>query len=146
MKSAGQVLTCPALTFKTHGNPEKSSFRSISSLRNQILSSEYRVYACGKIFLRASILNEIPDFSSSPHKIAKMGISTYGKPYVLLLSLRLLRAFAMLSTTPTRAKQCPFLNANNVTTSISRHVSPNAPAGTIYHLFARDVSTTRKTS
>jgi hypothetical protein len=35
-------------------------------LRNQILSSEYHVYACGKIFLRASILNEIPNFSSSP--------------------------------------------------------------------------------
>jgi hypothetical protein len=35
-------------------------------LRNQILSSEYHVNACGKIFLRASILNEIPDFSSSP--------------------------------------------------------------------------------
>jgi hypothetical protein len=43
-------------------------FRPISSLRNQILSSAYRVYACGKIFLRASILNEIPNFSSSPEE------------------------------------------------------------------------------
>ncbi|MCB2217306.1 hypothetical protein [Desulfofustis glycolicus] len=53
----------------TAGNLEKLSFRPISSLRNQILSSEYQVYACGKMFLRASILNENPNFSSSPECI-----------------------------------------------------------------------------
>ncbi len=50
----------------TGRNLERLSFRPISPVRNQILSSEYRVYACGKIFLRASILSEIPNFSSSP--------------------------------------------------------------------------------
>ena len=50
-----------------HGNLEKWPFLPISSLRNHNLSSEYHVYACGKMILRASILNEISNFSSSPH-------------------------------------------------------------------------------
>jgi hypothetical protein len=47
---------------RQQGNLERLLFRSISSLRSQILSSEYHVYACGKMFLRTSILNEISNF------------------------------------------------------------------------------------
>lgn len=79
-------------------------------------------------------------------KSAKMGISTYGKPFALLLSLWLLRPFAMVHSTLTRATQCPFSNVNSVTTLISRPASPSAPAGTTCRLFVLDVSTPRKTS
>jgi hypothetical protein len=66
LRSAYKWAECTLLTAITQGNPEKLSFRPISSLRNQILSSEYHAYASGKIFLRALILNEIAIFSSSP--------------------------------------------------------------------------------
>jgi hypothetical protein len=49
-----------------HGNLEKLSFRPISSLRNKILTFEYRTHICGKIFVRATILNKNPNSSSSP--------------------------------------------------------------------------------
>jgi hypothetical protein len=66
LRSAYKWAECTLLTAITQGNPEKLLFRPISSLRNQILSSEYHVYACGKIFLRALILNEVAIFSSPP--------------------------------------------------------------------------------
>jgi hypothetical protein len=66
LRSAYKWAECTLLTAITQGNPEKLSFRPISSLRNQILSTEYHVYACGKIFLLSLILNEIMIFSSSP--------------------------------------------------------------------------------
>jgi hypothetical protein len=50
---------------QTIGSLEKLSSRPISLVRNQILSMEYHVYVRGKMILRASILNEIPVFSSS---------------------------------------------------------------------------------
>jgi hypothetical protein len=48
------------------GNLEKMSFRPTLPLRIQLFSMEYLVYACGNNFLRASILNGILNFSSSP--------------------------------------------------------------------------------
>jgi hypothetical protein len=45
---------------------EKLSFRPNSALRAKILSSEYYLYACGKIFTRALILNWNPNFAGYP--------------------------------------------------------------------------------
>jgi hypothetical protein len=38
------------------------------SLRNHTLSLEYLIDACGKMFVRASSLNELPNLSSSLKK------------------------------------------------------------------------------
>ncbi len=48
------------------GYLEKLSFRPDSALHAKILSSEYYLYACGKIFTRALILNENPNFARYP--------------------------------------------------------------------------------
>jgi hypothetical protein len=48
------------------GYLEKWSYRPDSALRAKILSSEYYLYACGKIFTRALILNENPNFARQP--------------------------------------------------------------------------------
>jgi len=50
----------------TKGYLEKLSFGPNSALRANILSSEYQVYACGKIFTRALILNQNPNFARYP--------------------------------------------------------------------------------
>jgi hypothetical protein len=51
---------------RTSGYLEKLSFRPNSALRAKILSSEYHLYACGKMFTRALILNENPNFARYP--------------------------------------------------------------------------------
>jgi hypothetical protein len=73
------------------GNLEKLSFRPISSLRIQISSWQYHSYACGKIFVRASILNEIPILSSSPKDGAVPGRCRHGNRWrnVSKISFRL---------------------------------------------------------
>ncbi len=51
----------------TNGYLEKLSFRPNSALRAKILSSKYHLYACGKIFTRALILKENPNFARYPN-------------------------------------------------------------------------------
>jgi hypothetical protein len=48
------------------GYLEKLSFCPNAALRVKILSSEYQLYACGKIFTRALILNQNPNFAKYP--------------------------------------------------------------------------------
>ena len=48
------------------GYLEKLTFRPNSALRAKNLSSEYYLYACGKIFTRALILKKNPDFARYP--------------------------------------------------------------------------------
>jgi hypothetical protein len=48
---------------KTSGYHEKLSCVPNSALRMKILSSTYHLYACGKISMRALILNQNPNFS-----------------------------------------------------------------------------------
>jgi hypothetical protein len=48
------------------GYLEKLSFCPNAALRVKILSSEYQLYACGKIFTRALILNQNPHFARYP--------------------------------------------------------------------------------
>jgi len=48
------------------GYLEKWFFRSNSALCAKILSSKYYFYACGKIFTRALILDENPNFARYP--------------------------------------------------------------------------------
>jgi hypothetical protein len=50
----------------TKGYLEKLSFGPNSALRANILFSEYQLYACGKIFTRALILNQNPNFARYP--------------------------------------------------------------------------------
>jgi hypothetical protein len=52
---------------KNNGYLEKLSFCPNSALRAKILSSEYQIYACGKISARALILNQNPNFARYPN-------------------------------------------------------------------------------
>ena len=54
------------MVWESLGYLEKLSFRPNSALHAKILSSKYYLYACGKIFTRALILNENPNFSGYP--------------------------------------------------------------------------------
>ena len=51
----------------TYGYLEKLSFCPNSVLHAKILSSEYHLYGCGKIFTRALILNQNPNFARYPY-------------------------------------------------------------------------------
>jgi hypothetical protein len=48
------------------GSLEKLSFRPNPALRAKNLSLEYQLYGCGKIFTRALILKENPNFARYP--------------------------------------------------------------------------------
>ena len=51
---------------KSQGYLEKLSFCPNPALRANILSWEYQTYTCGKIFTRALILNQNPNFAKYP--------------------------------------------------------------------------------
>jgi hypothetical protein len=59
------LLSRPLFRILT-GYLEKLSFCPNAALRVKILSSEYRLYGCGKIFTRALILNQNPNFARYP--------------------------------------------------------------------------------
>ena len=52
---------------KRYGYLEKLSFCPNAALRVKILSAEYQLYACTKIFKRALILNQNPNFARYPY-------------------------------------------------------------------------------
>jgi hypothetical protein len=55
------------IAVKIYGYLEKLSFCPNAALRAKILSSEYQLYACGKIFTHALILNQNPNFARYPY-------------------------------------------------------------------------------
>jgi hypothetical protein len=56
----------PPGPFLILGNLDKVPFHPLSSLRNHFISWHHHAYVYGKMILRASILNEISNFSGSP--------------------------------------------------------------------------------
>jgi len=62
-----------------YGYLEKLSFCPNSALHAKILSSEYHLYGCGKIFTRALILNQNPNFARYPLDIGYDGQKVIGK-------------------------------------------------------------------
>jgi hypothetical protein len=60
------------MNLPNNGYLERLSFRPDSALRENMLSLQYQLYACDKIFTRALILNENPNFARYPNALTDM--------------------------------------------------------------------------
>ena len=65
-----QLKAAFRLACNIYGYLAKLSFCPNAALRVKILSSQYQLYACGKIFTRALILNQNPHFARYPYIFA----------------------------------------------------------------------------